>query len=186
MMPAGERRHRITFQTLDPVALAVSSVTRAGSTATVVTTTAHGYATDDRVSIAGATPAAYNGTVVITVLSTTSFSYTVSGNPSTPATGTITATYVSDRLGAPRRVWRDLFVGVRASKLALSGRERIAAGGTTSEATHEFGILYRSDVTTKLRVVESGVPYEVEAVLDRKGDKRELAVLAVERQDQAA
>lgn len=73
----------------DLYSFSVSSITRSSQTATVTTSGAHGLTSGDTVLIDGAVEAEYNGTFVITVLSTTTFSYTVSGSPSTPATGTI-------------------------------------------------------------------------------------------------
>lgn len=66
--------------------ISVASITRSGTTATATTASAHGYVTGDSVTIAGAAQAAYNGTFSITVLTPTTFSYTVSGSPATPAT----------------------------------------------------------------------------------------------------
>ena len=73
-------------------AIAVSSITRSGTTATVTTGAAHGLASGDWVTIAGAAQGAYNGSVRITVTGATTFTYTVAGSPATPATGTITST----------------------------------------------------------------------------------------------
>lgn len=80
-------------------AVAVSTLTRSGSTATVTTAAAHGLSTDDWVIIAGAGQAEYNGIFQITVTGGSTFTYAVSGTPATPATGTITArkTYVKHR-----------------------------------------------------------------------------------------
>ncbi len=64
----------------------VSSLTRSDTTATV-TVTAHGYSTDDWVSVAGADQAEYNGQFQITGVTTNTFTYTVAGSPITPATG---------------------------------------------------------------------------------------------------
>lgn len=72
--------------------LAVSSITRSGSTATVTTGSAHGLSTGTSVEIAGADQAAYNIVATITVTGATTFTYAVSGTPASPATGTITAT----------------------------------------------------------------------------------------------
>ena len=77
------------LRALDPQS--VSSITRAASTATVTTASAHGFITGQRVTIAGATQAEYNGTFTIAVTAATTFTYTVTGTPVTPATGTITA-----------------------------------------------------------------------------------------------
>jgi hypothetical protein len=47
--------------------LSVSSITRAGTIATVTTTTAHGFSTNQTVKISGALPIGYNGDVSVTV-----------------------------------------------------------------------------------------------------------------------
>lgn len=73
------------------ISVAVTSITRSVATATVTTTTPHGYATNNRVNIRGATQTEYNGDFTITVSDATHFTYTVSGTPATPATGTIFA-----------------------------------------------------------------------------------------------
>jgi hypothetical protein len=68
---------------------AVSSLTRSGGTATLTTSTPHGFATGQKVVISGATQTDYNGAFTVTVTSTTQFTYTVANSPATPATGTI-------------------------------------------------------------------------------------------------
>lgn len=69
----------------------IIGITRTSTTATVNTGQVHGFLTGHIVTIAGAGESEYNGDFQITVLTTTTFTYTVSGSPSTPATGTITA-----------------------------------------------------------------------------------------------
>jgi hypothetical protein len=69
---------------------AVTSITRASTTATV-TATAHGFTTGDQVNIRGAAQTDYNGDFIVTVTDANTFTYTVSGSPATPATGTIIA-----------------------------------------------------------------------------------------------
>lgn len=69
------------------------TITRSGSTATV-THTAHGMITGQEVLIAGANQIEYNGIFTITVTGVNSYTYTVSGTPTTPATGTIESTTV--------------------------------------------------------------------------------------------
>ena len=71
----------------------VTTITRSGTTATVTTASEHSMASGQSVTIAGATPTNYNGTFTVTVISATQFTYTVSGTPVTPATGTITASF---------------------------------------------------------------------------------------------
>jgi hypothetical protein len=68
----------------------VTSITRASTTATV-TATAHGFTSGDQVNIRGAVQTDYNGDFIVTVTDANTFTYTVSGSPATPATGTIVA-----------------------------------------------------------------------------------------------
>ena len=68
--------------------VAVNSLTQTGGTATA-TATSHGYATDDLVTISGATPAAYNGQKQITVTGANTFTYSIASGTGPTATGTI-------------------------------------------------------------------------------------------------
>jgi len=78
-------------------AIAVSGITRSGSTATVTTSAAHGFITTVTyyIRIAGADQGEYNGAYAITVTGSNTFTYTLTGTPATPATGTITAQKVT-------------------------------------------------------------------------------------------
>ena len=69
--------------------LAVTSLTRSGTTATAVFASAHGLASGISAAISGAVETDYNGTFVITVTAPDTIEYTVAGSPTTPATGTI-------------------------------------------------------------------------------------------------
>lgn len=69
--------------------IAITSITRASSTATVTTTAPHGQASGTLGNIRGAAQTEYNGDFIITVTGTNTFTYTVTGTPATPATGTI-------------------------------------------------------------------------------------------------
>jgi hypothetical protein len=70
------------------------TITRSGSIASV-SHTAHGMATNDKIQIKGADQWEYNGVFSITNVTTNAYDYTVSGTPTTPATGTIEATFVA-------------------------------------------------------------------------------------------
>ena len=63
------------------------SITRVGATATV-THTAHGYNDQESILISGCTQTEYNGVFTITVVDANTYTYTVTGAPATPATGT--------------------------------------------------------------------------------------------------
>lgn len=69
------------------------TITRSGSTATVAHTS-HGLVDGKKVLIKGADQNEYNGVKTITVTGVNEYTYTVSGTPATPATGTIKATGV--------------------------------------------------------------------------------------------
>lgn len=70
------------------------TISRSGATATVAHT-AHGMATNDYVTIDDANQSEYNGVKLITKIDANSYSYTVSGSPANPATGTIKSTFVA-------------------------------------------------------------------------------------------
>ncbi len=82
--------------------VSVTSITRASTTATVTCATEHGLSTGNATVIAGAVETGYNGTHVVTVTSTTVFTYTVSNSLATPATGTITSKKVGG--GTPAKI----------------------------------------------------------------------------------
>ena len=69
------------------------TITRSGSVATV-THTAHGLRTGLEIFMEDAVQNEYNGVFTITVTGVNTYTYTVSGTPTTPATGTIIATSV--------------------------------------------------------------------------------------------
>ena len=75
--------------TITTQSIGISTLTRSGSTATATTSSNHNLATGVSVTISGATQTEYNITATITVISNTQFTYTISGSPATPATGTI-------------------------------------------------------------------------------------------------
>lgn len=69
------------------------SIVRSGAVATV-THGSHGLQTDEYVTIMGANEQEYNGVYQITVIGVDTYTYVISGTPSSPATGTITSTFV--------------------------------------------------------------------------------------------
>ena len=52
----GAMREYLTITSAASAAIAVTSLTRLNTVATVITSTPHGYVSNDRVTIAGATP----------------------------------------------------------------------------------------------------------------------------------
>lgn len=78
---------------------ATITLTSVATTATATSSYPHGFSNGETVVIGGATPAAYNGSYVITVTGTTTFTYVFAGGTS-PATGEIIAAVVA------RVAWR--------------------------------------------------------------------------------
>ena len=84
-----------TSQTVDlgPISFATaSSLTRSGTTATLVSTgivALLGLTTGSTIVVSGAAQSSYNGAQQITVVDANTVTYTVTGSPVTPATGTI-------------------------------------------------------------------------------------------------
>jgi hypothetical protein len=76
----------------------ISSITNVTTTATLTTATAHGLNTGAYVIVSGATPAAYNGTFTITVVDSTSFTYTMLSNPG--ASASPVGSYISGTWGS--------------------------------------------------------------------------------------
>ena len=147
-------REWIVVQTSTPAARAVASLTRSGAVVTVTMSAPHGYQTGAYVTIAGATPNAYNGTVKVTSTGDLTFTFAIAGTPDTPATGTITATYVSDAQGGRRETWRTLDT-IRAALLEVRGSERLQAQAINAQIDYRFQVRRRVDVTPKMRLLWS-------------------------------
>lgn len=82
--------------TISAQVLAVTSLTRSGTTVTATTLGDHNLASNVPVTIAGADQTEYNVTdTEIQVTGLNAFTFQVTGTPTTPATGTITAAHTS-------------------------------------------------------------------------------------------
>jgi hypothetical protein len=92
----------------------ISTITRGGTgnlTATVTTAVAHGLITGNQIVVAGAVPAQYNGTFIITRTGATTFTYTMATAPATDATtvGTYTINYAITGVNSNTFVHVNLF-----------------------------------------------------------------------------
>lgn len=150
-MFTGHGRERLVIQR-NNAAASVSTLTRSATTATVTTASAHGFATGDYVTIAGATPAGYNGKKQITVTGATTFTFTASSGLASPATGTMTATYTSDaQLG--RKISWSTVATVPAELVPVSTSEQLQAHAVRATAMLRFRIRSRADVTAQMRAL---------------------------------
>ena len=77
--------------------VSISSISRSGSTTTATTSSAHSFSVGTSVTITGATPSNYNGTVTISAVPDANhFSYSITETPPTTASGSYTATRVQN------------------------------------------------------------------------------------------
>lgn len=165
----GSMRERVTLQRRDAQTFDLTSLTRSGTTATATVNRAHGYATGDYVTIAGADQA-YNGTAKITVTSTTVFTFTCTAGLTSPATGAVTVTYVSDAQGGRRSVWRDVDT-VSAELVPISTSERVSLGAVQSDVAYRFRVRSRTDLDAAMtmRWTPSWPPHCAEQLLEIRG-----------------
>jgi SPP1 family predicted phage head-tail adaptor len=147
----GAMRERLTVQQNVWPDVAISSLSQAAGLATAVTGVAHGYATHDYVTIAGALPAGYNGKVKITVVDTVTFTYTASAGLSSPATQSPTATYASDAQGGRRSHWSTLAT-IFAEMTPMQSQERLQINAVQANEAYTFRVRVRPDLSPKMRV----------------------------------
>jgi hypothetical protein len=153
----------------------VTSITRASTTATV-TATAHGFTTGDQVNIRGAVETDYNGDFIVTVTDANTFTYTVSGSPATPATGTIIANNgpeVSDTYNSG-----GLFAaGVFASQNYDNANEYIVLAGSSSATLYRQGQLpvVKTYPTSPAETIEGTDTVSIVQAFDRLYILREAA-----------
>lgn len=96
----------------------ISSITRSGSVATVTTSTAHGYTVGSTtpivLAISGADQAEYNGDFPVTITGASTFTYTVTGTPASPATTSSTLSSKVSPLG-----WTKSFSGTNVASYKM-------------------------------------------------------------------
>lgn len=132
-----------------PISITLSSLTQTGNVAMATTASPHGLLSGYLVRISGASPSAYNVDAVITLDATnptTKFTYAISGNPTSPATGTISAaypivqsTYASGIFGA----------GIYSSPRLDNANEYIVLAGATQAYLWRYNVGSTPSVVTK-------------------------------------
>ncbi len=152
----------------------VSLITESGTTAIVTTPIANELIPGQYVTIAGASPAGYDGTYfIIGVNSPTTFEYTTSAGLGSPATGTITYSMV-----APMQVWENnTFLSKQTSLAAVAApgswywngtnlyvngwhEDNPATNGRTYEVAHlAYGIFDNSNSYLEIKNIDSTETY---------------------------
>lgn len=127
----------------------VSSITKSGTTATVTMSVAHGLATGRKVNISGADNPLYNGNFIISVTSTTVFTYTMQATPAANALGTLVAkaggykkTFCFATLNAPN------FFGFDYQRYITGCEEGFAKGAVPTDIT----VSMLEDIATKFTI----------------------------------
>lgn len=133
----------------------VSALTRSGTTATA-TAVGHPLASGVELTVSGADQTEYNGAFEITVIDADTFSYEVTGSPTTPATGTIEGTISSARVLIESQTSGQAFNLDSGALLSLNA----AITGVNAIAYSQFeGIVGGTDIETddelRVRVLES-------------------------------
>jgi hypothetical protein len=123
------------------------TITRSSSTATV-SHTAHGFRTGKKVVIANANQGEYNGVKTITVVDANSYTYSVSGSPATPATGTITSyRVIIDSTTDVDGVAGDEEIELIGASLAVTGTARKGTAAPYYKPTPLSGVITDSGLT---------------------------------------
>lgn len=161
------------FIELLPRRATVTGITRAGGTATVTTSAAHGLLVGQETVIFGATQTGYNGrAAVLSTPSATTFTYTVSGTPTTPATGSIalatpraTALTALSRTGGTATATTAAAHGLNAGQAVRILNASVAAYNDTfnivsvpTATTFTFALAGGPDSSTGTPVVQYGMP----------------------------
>lgn len=150
----GAMRERLTFQVNVPASKSIASLTRTSATATATTTAAHGYSVGDYVTIAGSSIAGWNAKVkVVTVPTSTTFTFTVSPSLTTPATGAMNVVYTSNAQGVRgAEYWRDVDT-VFAELVPLDGQERLQMSAIQTGTLYRFRVWVMANLATTMRAI---------------------------------
>lgn len=150
-LTAGSQTYTTTSgDTIAATSLSVTSLTRSGSLATATTDSDHGLSSFVPVTISGADQTEYNVTdAKITVTGLRTFTYTVSGSPVTPATGTILAGFTTANVdvdsvaaGANTNLNLDTAVTLQSPIVNVNDTFYVTfdavGGGTDAESTEDY------------------------------------------------
>jgi len=125
----------------------ITGITRSGSTATATTSKAHNLLNDATTDITGAVQTEYNGTsIAISNVTATTFDYTVSGTPATPATTLDVIRFTGGEITIESYVSAEFTPAVDAKPITnfnFEGYQHSYANATTSEGYAFRGAHYK-------------------------------------------
>lgn len=150
------------FMTPQP-AYATTAIAWASGYVTVTTGSAHGYAVGNVVTVAGATPAGYNGTfTVVSVPSTTTFTYALAANPGAATVqGTVTLVSPAYSAGVATVLWGNYLV--RTQNYA-AGAWVPGAAVTAKNGTYTLAVVGTDPVIGYVRRVQAASATQTAAV----------------------
>ena len=118
--------------------VAVSTITFVTTTATATTSSNHGLTTGQTIVMTGCTPAAYNGTFVVTVTGLTTFQYIMLSTPATNAT--VVGSYTTSGTSVVVPAGKSMFVynkGINVVE-AVTGAVNLSVGTLAVTGTSTF------------------------------------------------
>ena len=132
----------------------------ASSTLAVATLASHGFTSGDNVTIAGATPAAFNGTFTITVMDSSHFQYVIATTQGA-ATGTITASSNTTKATATTVAAHGFSTGNSvtisgANPTGYNGTFTIASVPSTTTFTYTVGTALVNNTSAPVYAVKGG------------------------------
>jgi len=129
----------------------MQTITRVGTLATVTTAVAHGLVTGNQIVVSGVTPAAYNGTFKVTVLTATQFTYVMATTPATNATANGTAYAIT----SITNTGTGALVTTAAAHNLYTGNIITVTGATPSAYNGTFAITRQSATTFTYALVSN-------------------------------
>jgi uncharacterized phage protein gp47/JayE len=136
--------------------ISIVSLTRSGGTVTAVTASDHNLASNIVVSVSGAVETDYNGPQTIAVTDTDTFTYEITTTPTTPATGTILASFSTASVSVTSVDFGQATNAASGTALSFTA----AIPGVDSTAYVQFGTIgngtdIESDDALRLRILDA-------------------------------
>lgn len=138
----------------------ISSISRATTTVTVVTSTAHGLATSDFVGISGTSNTIFHGTFAVTVTNTVAFTYTTTSSGTISALTSGTVRKVDPLLSSPGKLPAgvDIYWALRLRHATAPTSYNLVVGGSPSGASQmEFTVADMGQAKASTNVTQVGL-----------------------------
>jgi len=129
--------------------VAITSATRVGQVVTINIAAGHNIASNVQATISGFVEVEYNGAFTVNIISNTDFTYVITGNPTSPATGSgvlqtthVIVSVASSGFGAGNNVLADALLTLTQGVIGVDNDAGVTfnqiSGGTDQESTTDF------------------------------------------------